>query len=157
MPCSSLLDPSVSISPPTGVFVPSWVVNIANVGCGKTLSQSPPVSVHFQFDAWPASCGFWNHVAPSTFSGSCVGGGDGTGCSGAVGQATLPGPHEQSCAFEFWSLPSQLKSPLAQMSSANGGCAPRHTPLHWPLNSCVCFTQSTVPFEFSAHHPTGTP
>ncbi len=65
---------AVVVSKATGVreptsFVVDWVVSfalyMANVGCGRMLSQSPPMTVHFQFfvfrDLAPA-----DQVVPST-------------------------------------------------------------------------------------------
>src|SRR5438105_2323320 len=110
---------------PTGVPDPSLVGYKPNVGCGRMLSQSPPVSVHFQ----PLACDTFeplmNQLDASTFKGRFEGVGYGTVVSGVVGHSTRAPLHEQSSTLEFNGSPSQLKSPCAQKSSPNGGCAPR--------------------------------
>jgi len=76
--------------------------------------------------------------------------------TGIVGQVIAAGAQAQLTLGGFSALPSQLKSPGAQTSSAYGGCAPRQTPLHVAAPSDCC-SQATVPFELVAHHPTGRP
>src|SRR5262245_32083464 len=57
----------------------------ANVGCGKMLSQSPPVTVHFQFLAFAAPP--FTQLAPS-MADRLLGSGNGAVTIGSVGHLT---------------------------------------------------------------------
>src|SRR5437773_11651248 len=115
------------------------------------LSQSPPVTVHFQLvPGLPAPA----QAAPSIairLSGS----GNGLVTMGAVGQPTST-LQVQSWVLLLASRPSQSKSPGAQTSSPKGSWAPRHSPSHCgrPSSRSVA-TQLTVPTAFTPHQPTG--
>ena len=124
----------------------------AKVGCGRTLSQSPPMTVHFQPVVF-VICPPPTHAEPST-AVMLVGGGYGASMIGAVGHVTAAGWQVQFCTSLFSGRPSQLKSPAAQMSCAYGGCAPRQVPDHCENSVPV---QSSEPSEFVAHQPTGAP
>src|SRR5579859_502249 len=124
----------------------------ANVGCGRMLSQSPPVTVHFQLLAFATPP--FTHGEPSTWS-RLFGSGNGVVTMGSVGQRTST-RQLQSWDLLLRSRPSQSKSPRAQTSSANGGWAPRHSPSHTGrITSLPIPTHLTVPTAFTAHQPTG--
>src|SRR3954469_22244041 len=116
------------------------------------LSQSPPVTVHFQFIAAPGSV---VQRVPS-ISSRLSRAGNGWVTMGSVGQLTST-LHEQSRVRLFSSKPSQSKSPLAQTSSAYGGCAPRHSASHTAApNSLPVETHFWLPTELVAPQPTGS-
>ena len=151
----------VVVSKATGVRVPSccvlaavvsFALYIAKVGCGKTLSQSPPMTVHFQFVVF-AICPPPTQAVPST-GVMFVGAGYGASTIAAVGHVTGAGWQVQFWTSLFSGTPSQLKSPIAQMSWAYGGCAPRQVPDHAENSEPA---QSSEPSEFVVHHPTGAP
>src|SRR5262249_25570320 len=117
-----------------------WV----NVGCGRMLSQSPPVTVHFQLLAFAGPP--LTHGEPSIES-RLFGSGKGVVTIGSVGQRAST-RQLQSCALLLRSRPSQSKSPGAHTSSAKGGCAPRHSPSHTGrMTSLPMPTHLTVPTE----------
>ena len=120
------------------------------------LSQSPPVIDQTQLVAWETADGSLNQDAALTSSGSAVGGGYGTVSTGAVGQVMTAVLHAQLSPVGFSALPSQLKSPGAHTSFAYGGWAPRQVPFQVGEPSPCCW-HATVPTEFVAHQPTGSP
>src|SRR5690349_15196694 len=96
IPCSFWLGPSVSTWTPALAPLPSDVGYIANVGWCKMLSQSPPMSVHFQLVASATSVGSTNQLVASTFNGSAEVGGKGAVTRGVVGHCKGASLHEQS-------------------------------------------------------------